>query len=120
MEARAGVGATGTEGLTGRVLVRNGPWLSARLGDLGVDHAHTVVVGDRREDMAGALRWVRELGVGVGLARGGPGALRWPRGLGMDVVLASGGLGPTADALTAEVVAQAQGRPLELDAALEE
>src|SRR3954452_12022880 len=100
MEARAGVGATGTEGLTGRVLDRNGPWLSERLGDLGVDHAHTLVVGDRREDMAGALRWLPELGI--------------------DVLLTSGGLGPTADDLTAEVVAEAQGRPLELDAALEE
>src|SRR3954452_9806451 len=100
MEARAGVGATGTEGLTGRVLVRNGPWLSERLGELGVDHAHTVVVGDRREDMAGALRW---------LAR-----------LGMDVVLTTGGLGPTADDLTAEVVAEVQGVAFDFDATLAE
>jgi competence/damage-inducible protein CinA-like protein len=99
MAARAGIVVTGTEVLTGRVLDRNGPWLSERLRELGVDHAHTVVVGDRREDMAGALRWLA--------------------GLGMDVVLTSGGLGPTADDLTAEVVAEVQGRPLELDDALE-
>src|SRR3954452_19815856 len=100
MAARAGIVVTGTEVLTGRVLDRNGPWLSERLRDLGVDHAHTVVVGDRREDMTGALQWLTSLG--------------------MDVVLTSGGLGPTADDLTAEVVAAFQGRPLELDAALEE
>src|SRR3954471_8781615 len=100
MAARAGIVVTGTEVLTGRVLDRNGPWLSERLGELGVDHAHTVVVGDRRADMAGALRWLEDLG--------------------MDLVLTSGGLGPTADDLTAEVVAEAQGRPLELDTALEE
>ena len=46
MSPRAGVVVTGTEVLTGRVLDRNGPWLSERLHDLGVDHAHTMVVGD--------------------------------------------------------------------------
>src|SRR5215218_8488874 len=99
MAARAGIVVTGTEVLTGRVADRNGPWLSERLAELGVDHAHTVVVGDRREDLAEALRWLA--------------------GQGLDVVLTSGGLGPTADDLTAEVVAQVQCRPLELDRALE-
>src|SRR3954469_15091257 len=100
MAARAGIVVTGTEVLTGRVADRNGPWLSERLAELGVDHAHTVVVGDRRQDLAEALRWLA--------------------GRGMDVVLTSGGLGPPADDLTAEVVAQEQGRPLELDPELEE
>ena len=99
MAARAGVVVTGTEVLTGRVLDRNGPWLSERLTALGVDHADTVVVADRPADVAAALRWLAAEG--------------------MDVVLTSGGLGPTADDLTAEVVAEVQGRPLRLDEALE-
>jgi molybdopterin-biosynthesis enzyme MoeA-like protein len=55
MSARAGIVVTGTEVLSGRVADRNGPWLSDRLGELGVDHAYTVVVGDRAEDMDRAL-----------------------------------------------------------------
>ena len=39
---------------------------------------------------------------------------------GVDLIITSGGLGPTADDLTAEVVAAFQGRPLERDAALEQ
>lgn len=98
MGARAGIVVTGTEVLTGRVVDRNGPWLAERLRELGVDVGRTVVVGDRREDLAAALRFQ--------LAD-------------HDLVLTSGGLGPTADDLTAEVVAQVQGRPLRLDEALE-
>jgi nicotinamide-nucleotide amidase len=100
MSARAGIVVTGTEVLTGRVLDRNGPWLSDRLRELGVDHAHTVVVGDRREDMESALAFLA--------------------GAGVDVILTSGGLGPTADDLTAEVVGAFQGREMVLDEALEE
>ncbi|MEA2322645.1 MAG: nicotinamide-nucleotide amidase [Solirubrobacteraceae bacterium] len=99
MSARAGIVVTGTEVLTGRVADRNGPWLSDRLRELGVDHAHTVVVGDRREDMESALRFLA--------------------GAGVDLIVTSGGLGPTADDLTAEVVGEFQGRPMVLDEALE-
>ena len=49
--ARAGIVVTGTEVLTGRVLDRNGGWVSERLRELGVEHEHTLVVGDRPEDM---------------------------------------------------------------------
>jgi len=97
---RAGIVVTGTEVLTGRVSDRNGPWLSERLRELGIDHSHTVVVGDRREDMDEALRFLAARGV--------------------DLVLTSGGLGPTADDLTAEVVGAFAGRPMVLDEALEE
>ncbi len=96
---RAGILVTGTEVLTGRVRDRNGPWLSDRLRELGVDLAHTIVVGDRPADMEGALRFM----AGEGLA----------------LILTSGGLGPTADDLTAEVVARFQGRELVVDEALE-
>ncbi len=99
MTARAGIVVTGTEVLTGRVVDRNGPWLAERLRELGVDVGRTVVVGDRREDLAAALRFQ--------LAD-------------HDLVLTTGGLGPTADDLTAEVVAEVQGRVLRLDEALEE
>jgi nicotinamide-nucleotide amidase len=97
---RAGIVVTGTEVLTGRVADRNGPWLADRLEELGVDLAYTTVVGDRREDMLAALRFMAAAG--------------------LELVLTSGGLGPTADDLTAEVVAEFQGRAMGLDEALAE
>jgi len=100
MAVRAGVVVTGTEVLTGRVSDRNGPWLAERLRELGVDIAHIAVVGDRPEDIAGALRFFGDEG--------------------MDLVVTSGGLGPTADDLTAAVVARFQERALAFDAALSE
>ena len=99
MSARAGILVTGTEVLTGRVRDRNGPWLSDRLRELGVDLAHVLICGDRREDMEAGLRFLA--------------------GEGMDLIVTSGGLGPTADDLTLEVVAGFTGRPLRLDEALE-
>ena len=100
MSATAGIVVTGTEVLTGRVSDRDGPWLSERLRELGVDHSYTIVVGDRREDMDEALRFLAARGV--------------------DLILTSGGLGPTADDLTAEVVGAFAGRAMVLDDALEE
>jgi nicotinamide-nucleotide amidase len=98
--ARAGIVVTGTEVLTGRVVDRNGPWLSDRLRELGVDLAHIAIVGDRPEDMQAALEFMADQG--------------------LDVVITSGGLGPTADDLTAEVVGRFQGREMALDEALEQ
>jgi nicotinamide-nucleotide amidase len=97
---RAGIVVTGTEVLNGRVSDRNGPWLAERLREVGVDHAYTVIVGDRPEDMHDALRFMAERE--------------------MNIVLTSGGLGPTADDLTAEIVGRFQGRGMELDEALSE
>jgi nicotinamide-nucleotide amidase len=97
--ARAGIVVTGTEVLTGRVRDRNGPWLSERLFEHGIDLAHTVIVGDRPSDMEAALRFMAAEGISL--------------------VLTSGGLGPTADDLTAEVVGRFQGREMVLDEALE-
>jgi nicotinamide-nucleotide amidase len=99
MAARAGIVVTGTEVLTGRVRDRNGPWLSDRLLELGVELAHITICGDRREDMLAQLAFMAEQGV--------------------DVVITSGGLGPTADDLTIEIVAEFTGRPLFLDPDLE-
>ena len=100
MSVRAGIVVTGTEVLTGRVADRNGPWLADRLEELGVDLAHIAIVGDRREDVLAALRFMA--------------------GEGMDIVLTSGGLGPTADDLTAATVGEFQGREMVLDEELEE
>ena len=99
MSARAGVVVTGTEVLTGRVKDRNGPWLSERLLELGVEHVHTMIVGDRPSDVRAALDFLAAEG--------------------MDLILTSGGLGPTEDDLTAEVVAGFAGRAFVLDEDLE-
>jgi nicotinamide-nucleotide amidase len=100
VSVRAGIIVTGTEVLTGIISDRNGPWLSDRLRDVGVDLAHILIVGDRREDMAAALRFMRKEG--------------------MSLIVTSGGLGPTADDLTAEVVGEFQDREMVLDEPLEE
>jgi nicotinamide-nucleotide amidase len=97
---RAGIVVTGTEVLTGRVSDRNGPWISERLAEEGIEVAHILVVGDRPDDLEAALRFLA--------------------GEGMDLIVTSGGLGPTADDLTAEVVARFAGRELVLDSAMEE
>jgi nicotinamide-nucleotide amidase len=100
MTLRAGIVVTGTEVLSGVIADRNGPWLSERLRERGVELADIIVVGDRPSDVRAALDF---------LAREG-----------MDLIITSGGLGPTADDLTAEVVGGFAGRPMVLDEALEE
>ena len=76
---------TGTEILSGRVRDRNGPWLAERLEELGVELAQIVTCGDRPRDLDAALGFLKDQGV--------------------DLIVTSGGLGPTADDLTARVVA---------------
>jgi nicotinamide-nucleotide amidase len=100
VSARAGIVVTGTEVLTGRVSDRNGPWLAEQLRLAGVDVGQVIVVGDRPDDLQAALAFLA--------------------GSGTDLIITSGGLGPTADDLTAEVVASVQGRPAQLDAELEQ
>lgn len=95
----AAIVATGSELLAGRVHDANGPWLAERLGELGIDVTHILLVGDRPDEMASALRFLA--------------------GSGVDLVVTSGGLGPTADDLTAAVVADLTGRPLALDEQME-
>jgi competence/damage-inducible protein CinA-like protein len=98
-EVRAGIVVTGTEVLTGRISDSNGPWISERLAELGVEVAHILVVGDRPDDLEAALRFMAEEG--------------------MDLIVTSGGLGPTADDLTAEVVGRFAGREMVLDEEME-
>ena len=78
--------------ITGRISDRNGPWVSERLAELGVEVAHILVVADRPDDLEAALRFLAAEG--------------------MDLIVTSGGLGPTADDLTAEVVGRFAGREL--------
>jgi nicotinamide-nucleotide amidase len=100
VNVRAGIVVTGTEVVNATITDRNSPWLSEQLAALGVEVSHILQVGDRREDMEGALRFMADQGV--------------------DLVITSGGLGPTADDLTAEVVGDFAGRELELDEEMEE
>jgi nicotinamide-nucleotide amidase len=100
VSVRAGILVTGTEVLSGYVTDRNGPWLSERLAELGVEVEEITVVGDRPEDLEAALGHMRDRG--------------------LDLIVTSGGLGPTADDLTAEVVGNFAGRELVLDAEMEE
>jgi nicotinamide-nucleotide amidase len=74
--------------------------LAERLAELGIELAHVVTCGDRPRDLQAALEFLREEKV--------------------DLVITSGGLGPTADDLTAQVVAEFAGRKLVLDEALEQ
>lgn len=97
---RGGIVVTGNEVLGGRVTDRNGPWVSEQFGEIGVETVGIVQVGDRREDLLRALEQVAAWDV--------------------DVIVTTGGLGPTADDLTMEVVAEYAGRPLSLDPGLEE
>ncbi|MFC5950856.1 competence/damage-inducible protein A [Pseudonocardia lutea] len=97
---RAGIVVTGSELLTGAVRDANGPWVARELGELGFEVAQVVLVGDRPEDLAAALRQVTEGGV--------------------ELVVTSGGLGPTADDITVEIVAAYVGAELELDTAMQE
>jgi nicotinamide-nucleotide amidase len=98
VSVRAGIVVTGTEVLAGIIRDANGPWLSERLRDRGVQLAAVHVVGDRPDDLRAGLELFRDL----------------------DLVITSGGLGPTADDLTADVVAEFAGVRMELDVALEE
>jgi nicotinamide-nucleotide amidase len=97
---RAGILVTGTEVLTGIISDRNGPWLSERLREQGIQAAVIQIVGDRPEDLLASLRYMA--------------------GAGMRLIITSGGLGPTADDLTAEIVGRFAGREMILDSALEQ
>ncbi|MDQ3724310.1 MAG: competence/damage-inducible protein A [Actinomycetota bacterium] len=96
---RAGIVVTGTEVLTGRIADSNGPWVSERLAEYGVEVAHIMVVADRPDDLEAALRFMAAEG--------------------MDLIVTTGGLGPTADDLTAQVVARFAGREMVLDEEME-
>lgn len=88
----AAVLIVGDEILSGEVEDQNTPFLTRRLGELGVHVGRIVVVGDRVEEL---VEEVREL------------ANRF------DYVLITGGMGPTHDDVTRQSVADALAAPLE-------
>ena len=96
---RAGILVTGTEVITGRIADGNGPWISERLAEYGVEVAHIIVVADRPDDLEAALRFMADQE--------------------MDLIVTTGGLGPTADDLTAEAVGRFAGREMVLDEGME-
>lgn len=91
---RAVILAVGTELLVGKVLNTNTRFLARELTGAGIDVVEARTVGDELAQVVRALRWAT--------ARA-------------DWVLVTGGLGPTADDLTREALAEAAGRPLEVD-----
>lgn len=99
VSVRAGIVVTGTEVLSGRVTDRNGPWVAARLLELGVDVAHITICGDRPADLTAQLAFLTEQRV--------------------DLIVTTGGLGPTADDLTVATVASFAGLELRVEADLE-
>lgn len=84
----------GDELTSGQRLDTNSQWLSERLGELGIRVMYHTTVAD---DLAANVRVFRQA-----VERA-------------DVIVASGGLGPTADDLTREAIAQAAGVDLVLD-----
>ncbi len=92
--SRAVIIAVGSELLTPNRIDTNSLFVTQRLNELGIRVQYKAVVGDRRDDLADALR--------LALSRA-------------DLVVVSGGLGPTDDDITRETVAAVFGLPLDED-----
>jgi nicotinamide-nucleotide amidase len=89
--------STGDELTTGRVLDTNSTAIAYELQSAGVPIGAILKIGDDKEKLLWALRSAVDLA---------------------DVVIGTGGLGPTADDLTTEVVAEFLGRQLKQDQAV--
>jgi nicotinamide-nucleotide amidase len=89
--------AVGSELLTPFRQDTNSLFLAGRLNEAGIDVRWKTVVGDRHADLVAAVRHA------LGRA---------------DMVVTTGGLGPTADDLTREAVAETLGLPMREDAAV--
>jgi nicotinamide-nucleotide amidase len=94
MIRKAVILSTGDELMTGRVVDTNSAYIADRLYSLGLEVVAILKVGDTKERLLGALQHGLELG---------------------ELVIGTGGLGPTADDLTTEVVAEYFARPLKMD-----
>lgn len=94
MIEKAAILSSGDELTTGRTLDTNANFIADHLVASGLDVVAIIVVGDYPDRIAWAWREAMRLA---------------------DVVISTGGLGPTADDLTAETVAQVTGRRLILD-----
>lgn len=94
---RAEIISIGDELTSGQRLDTNSQWLSQRLGELGIPVVYHTTVGDDLGPITRILRQAVERA---------------------DVVIITGGLGPTADDLTRDGIAEATGCPLALDEAV--
>ncbi len=83
---------SGTEILLGDIVDTNAAWIAQQLREIGVNLYYKTTVGDNEPRLRGVLE--------TALARS-------------DVVLITGGLGPTADDITRDAIANATGCPLE-------
>lgn len=88
---KAAIVSIGSELLSGQILNRNAPWLSAKLFELGIDTVFQMTVDDQMDQIIECLRLARSKGA---------------------LIFCTGGLGPTSDDLTREAVAQWLGKPL--------
>jgi nicotinamide-nucleotide amidase len=84
----------GDEITSGQLLDTNSQWLSQRLDELGVRVLFHCTVGDELEPNVAVFRQAIDRA---------------------DLIVVTGGLGPTADDLTRQALADATGRPLQLD-----
>ncbi len=89
---------SGTEILLGDIVDTNAAWIAQQLREIGVNLYYKTTVGDNEPRLRGVLE--------TALARS-------------DVVLITGGLGPTADDITRDAIANASGCPLESHADIE-
>ncbi len=96
MMEKAVILSTGDELITGRVVDTNSSYIADKLCSLGLEVVAIFKVGDTKE----RLLWALQRGVELG-----------------DLIIGTGGLGPTADDLTTEVVAEFVGQALFLQGA---
>ena len=90
---------SGTEILLGDIVDTNAAWIAQQLREIGVNLYYKTTVGDNEPRLRGVLE--------TALARS-------------DVVIITGGLGPTADDITRDAIANASGCPLERHPDIEE
>ena len=98
-EVSAELVTSGTEILLGDIVDTNAAWIAQELREIGVNIYYKTSVGDNEPRLRGVLE--------MALARS-------------DVVLVTGGLGPTADDITRDAIANATGCPLERHIDIEE
>lgn len=94
---RAEIIAVGTELLTPSRVETNSLFITKKLNEYGLKVMRKFVVGDREEEIVGAL----------------VSALK-----GSEIVIVTGGLGPTHDDITREIVAKALGRGMARDSSI--
>lgn len=88
---RAEIVTSGTEILLGEIVDTNAAWIAQQLREAGINLYYKTTVGDNEARLRGVLE--------LGLSRS-------------DVIIITGGLGPTADDITRDAIANATNSPL--------